>query len=140
MASNSIKIARHCLSSAAIASRAMRRSFIPPLNLAVQQVGNVGTNLRKFLANDFHMKSGMKCLIESFYRSIVDDAPLPIPYREILLTSRIMDAIFEQLNAKNVVVPPQQHRLCETGDARIMAGGGAFESKPEMEAANFCNR
>src|SRR5205809_676535 len=63
--------------------------FIAPLNLAVQQVGNVGTNLRKFLANDFHMKSGMKYLIESFYRSIVDDVPLPIPYREILLTSRI---------------------------------------------------
>jgi predicted dehydrogenase len=53
--------------------------FIPPLNLAVQQVGNVGTNMRKFLAGDFHMKSGMKYLIESFYASIVEDRPVPIP-------------------------------------------------------------
>ena len=45
------------------------------------------------------MKSGMKYLIESFYRSITDDAAVPIPYREILLTATIMDAIFEQLAA-----------------------------------------
>jgi hypothetical protein len=44
----------------------------------------------------------MKCLIESFYRSITDGAPLPISYREILLTSRIMDTIFEQLRTKSV--------------------------------------
>jgi hypothetical protein len=43
------------------------------------------------------MKSGMKFLIESFYRSIIDDKEPPIPYREIILTSRIMDAIFEQI-------------------------------------------
>ena len=43
------------------------------------------------------MDSGMKYLIESFYRSIREDAPVPIPYREILLTARIMDAIFDQL-------------------------------------------
>ena len=36
--------------------------FIPPMNLAAQQLGNVATNLRKFLGNDFHMKSGMKYL------------------------------------------------------------------------------
>ena len=72
--------------------------FIPPVNFAAQQLGNVATNLRKFLGNDFHMKSGMKYLIESFYRSIVDNLPPPIPYREILLTSRIMEQIFEQVS------------------------------------------
>jgi hypothetical protein len=46
------------------------------------------------------MKSGMKYLIESFYRSIIEDTPPPIPYREILLTARIMDAIFAQLNTQ----------------------------------------
>jgi hypothetical protein len=40
----------------------------------------------------------MKYLVESFYRSILQDAPVPIPYREILLTARIMDAIFDQLS------------------------------------------
>jgi predicted dehydrogenase len=71
--------------------------FIPPVALAKQYMGNLSTNLRTFLVNDFQMKSGMKYLIESFYRSIVDDTPVPIPYREILLTARIMDAIFAQL-------------------------------------------
>ena len=43
------------------------------------------------------MKSGMKFLIESFYRSILDGTPEPIPHREILLTARIMEAIFKSL-------------------------------------------
>jgi predicted dehydrogenase len=72
--------------------------FIPPVTTAKQYLGNLGANLRAFLARDFHMKSGMKYLIEGFYRSIVEDAPLPISYREILLTARLMDTIFAQLN------------------------------------------
>jgi len=72
--------------------------FLPPVMFAGQYLGNLKRNAGLFLARDFHMKSGMKYLIESFYRSIADDAPLPIPYREILLTARIMDAIFDQLN------------------------------------------
>jgi predicted dehydrogenase len=74
--------------------------FVPPMVIAKQQVGNVITNLRSFLARDFHMKSGMKYLIESFYDSIADDTPVPIPYREILLTARMMDMIFAQLEAQ----------------------------------------
>ena len=70
--------------------------FIPPVIFSKQYLGNLAHNVRLFLARDFHMKSGMKFLIESFYKSIVEDAPLPIPYREILLTTRIMDRIFEQ--------------------------------------------
>jgi predicted dehydrogenase len=73
--------------------------FFPPVLFAKQHLGNLITNVRLFLARDFHMDSGMKYLIESFYRSIREDAPVPIPYREILITTRIMDAIFEQLNA-----------------------------------------
>jgi predicted dehydrogenase len=70
---------------------------VPPAMFAKQYLGELGKNLRIFLARDFHMKAGMKYLIEGFYRSIVEGAPPPIPYREILLTSRIMDAIFVQL-------------------------------------------
>jgi predicted dehydrogenase len=72
--------------------------FIPPVIFAKQYLGNLVHNLHLFLVRDFHMKSGMKFLIESFYRSIVDGAPLPIPYREILLTARIMDEIFNQIS------------------------------------------
>ena len=71
--------------------------FIPPLYIARQHVGNVLSNAGRFLARDFHMKSGMKFLIESFYRSIVEDSPVPIPYDEILRTATIMDTIFDQL-------------------------------------------
>ncbi len=74
--------------------------FVPPVQLAKQHFENLITNVKLFMANDFHMDSGMKYLMESFYRSIREDAPVPIPYREILLTTRIMDEVFEQLEAK----------------------------------------
>jgi len=73
--------------------------FIPPLTLAGQHLGNLLRNGRSFLASDFHMESGKKYLIKSFYSSIVDRTPVPVPYGQILVTSRIMDAIFEQLSA-----------------------------------------
>jgi predicted dehydrogenase len=71
--------------------------FLPPLTFSRQYLGNLFTNVHKFLRNDFHPKAGMKFLIESFYRSIRDGSPVPISYNEILRTSRIMDAIFHQL-------------------------------------------
>jgi predicted dehydrogenase len=71
--------------------------FIPPVLFAKQHLRGILRNARLFLGRDFHMDAGMKVLIESFYRSIREDVPVPIPYREILLTSRIMDAIFDQL-------------------------------------------
>ncbi len=74
--------------------------FIPPAVFAEQYLGNMFTNIRTFVARDFHMKSGMKYLIESFYRSIIEDTRVPIPYREILLTARIMDMIFAQLDVQ----------------------------------------
>lgn len=74
--------------------------FAPSAIFAKQYLGNISGNLRKFLARDFHMKSGMKFLIESFHGSITEDAPLPIPYREIVLTAKIMDDIFAQIASR----------------------------------------
>jgi predicted dehydrogenase len=74
--------------------------FVPPFLFAKEYLGNVRVNAKSFLQKDFHMKSGMKYLIESFYRSIAESAPVPIPYREILLTARIMDSIFAKLDAR----------------------------------------
>jgi len=71
--------------------------FIPPVVFAKQHLGNLAGNVKLFLARDFHMDAGMQHLIERFYACIRDSGPLPIPYREILLTARIMDAIFEQV-------------------------------------------
>jgi predicted dehydrogenase len=75
-------------------------TFLPPVIMADQYLRNLFMNLRTFAARDFHMKSGMKYLIEAFYRAIVDGAPDPIPHHEILRTARIMDAIFIQLEPK----------------------------------------
>lgn len=83
--------------------------FVPPILDAKQYLGNLSTNLRTFLARDFHMKSGMKYLIESFYRSIVENKPTPIPYRQILLTARIMDAIFSQIDRDHLHVEPREN-------------------------------
>ncbi|OEU58231.1 MAG: hypothetical protein BA862_09295 [Desulfobulbaceae bacterium S3730MH12] len=73
--------------------------FVPPIILAKQYAANTINNVNHFLKNDFHMKSGMKFLIESLYRSVAYDTPPPIPYREIILTSRIMDSIFTQIRS-----------------------------------------
>jgi predicted dehydrogenase len=71
--------------------------FLPPVIYAKEYLANALGNLGHFIGNEFHMKSGMRFLIEAFYRSVREDAPLPIPYREILLTARIMDDIFQQI-------------------------------------------
>jgi predicted dehydrogenase len=71
--------------------------FLPPLIFARQHCSNFVGNTKLFLRRDFQMDSGMRYLIEAFYESIREDGPVPIPYREILVTARIMDAIFEQI-------------------------------------------
>ena len=71
--------------------------FIPPVLYAKQYLVNAGHNIKKFIKRDFHFESGRKFLIESFYRSVTESSPLPISYREILLTSKIMDSIFAQI-------------------------------------------
>ncbi len=75
------------------------RYFIPPLGYAKQYVGNFSRNLKKFVKKDFHLPNdaALKTLIESFYNSIAGNAPLPLSYKEILLTSKIMDDIFAQI-------------------------------------------
>lgn len=78
--------------------------LVPPAQFAAQHLGNLRMNLAAFLARDLYLQSGMKHLIELFYRSIVEGAPVPIPYREIVLTARIMDSIFAQVGKKRELV------------------------------------
>lgn len=75
------------------------RYFFPPLEYAKQYLGNFGRNFNKFMMKDFHLPNdaGLKTLITSFYRSVLNNAPLPLSYREILLTTKIMDDIFNQI-------------------------------------------
>jgi hypothetical protein len=69
------------------------------VSLARSYGRNLLQNVAAFLKSDFHQDAGMKTLIERFYRSIQFGEPLPIPYREILLTAEIMDEIFGQLRS-----------------------------------------
>ncbi len=68
----------------------------PPLVHAGQCLGNFARNAFNILRWRMHQDSGMKELIERFHASLPLDRPPPIPYREILLTARIMDMLFEQ--------------------------------------------
>jgi predicted dehydrogenase len=71
--------------------------FIPPLDKAREHLRNAGVNVTNFLRRRLYQDFGMKELIERFYNSIrLKEAP-PIPYREIVLTARIMDEIFAQI-------------------------------------------
>jgi len=71
--------------------------FIPLRHYARQYRKAMTANARLFLKRDFHMKSGLKRLVELFYRSVEENTSVPIPYREILLTATIMDSLFDQI-------------------------------------------
>ena len=88
---------------------------VPPISTAIQYVGNITRNTRTFLKRDFQMKAGMKFLIESFYRSIVASQPEPISHREIVLTARIMEQIFAQLDRRLA----QEVKLSTLGEPAI---------------------
>jgi len=72
--------------------------FIPPLKNAREHLRNAGCNVINFLRRRRYQDFGMKELIERFYNSIRLRGEPPIPYREIILTSRIMDEIFSQIH------------------------------------------
>ena len=61
-------------------------------------------NMKKFVMMQFHYEAGRKHLIEKFYNSVLEGKPLPISYREIILTSKIMDKIFTSLNKKQTII------------------------------------
>jgi predicted dehydrogenase len=71
--------------------------FIPPRLYAKRYKANSRHNITKFLKREFNFEEGRKILIESFYRAIQSGEPLPISYREIMLTAKIMDSIFTQI-------------------------------------------
>lgn len=71
--------------------------FVPPLKNAWEHLRNARLNVANVLRWRLYQDFGMKELIDRFYNSIRLSGPLPIPYREIILTARIMDEIFAQV-------------------------------------------
>jgi hypothetical protein len=92
--------------------------FIPPLRHAREHLRNARRNALHFLRQRLYQDAGMKELIERFYQSIRQKGPPPIPYREILLTTRIMDEIFAQIYPSPQPVPAVAvaERLLQTAD------------------------
>jgi predicted dehydrogenase len=90
--------------------------FVPPIMIANECVRNSLRNVRLFLAGDFHIDSGKKYLIEAFYKAIVNQTSVPIAYKEILMTSRIMDSIFDQVASRL----PADQPICP--DVQLTAG------------------
>jgi predicted dehydrogenase len=70
--------------------------FVPPVIHAREHLRNARSNIANFVRRRLHQDSGLKELIERFYRRVRNEAPDPIPYREIALTSRILEEIFSQ--------------------------------------------
>jgi predicted dehydrogenase len=82
--------------------------FIPPLRNAGEHLQNARRNIANFVSQKLYQDSGMTELIGRFYQSIRLSAPPPIPYREILLTARIMDEIFTQIYAHSSMPAHEQ--------------------------------
>jgi predicted dehydrogenase len=76
--------------------------FIPPLKDAREHLRNARLNLTNFVRRRLYQDFGMKELVERFYNSIRKESPPPIPYREIILTARIMDEIFAQIYPERI--------------------------------------
>ena len=70
---------------------------IPSFNEACEHLRNACLNLSDFIHRRLYQDFGMKELIERLYNSITEQKSPPIPYREIILTARIMDEIFAQI-------------------------------------------
>ena len=71
--------------------------LIPPIWQGRQFFANAWNNFKNIARRRLHQDSGMKDLTELFYASIRTDGAPPIPYREIILTARIMEEIFNQV-------------------------------------------
>jgi len=76
--------------------------WIPALFLAGALVSQGLSNVSRFLHSDFQFFAGMRRLMSLFFDSIVDDTPVPIPYRDILRISQLMDEIFRQVREQTL--------------------------------------
>jgi hypothetical protein len=76
--------------------------LLPPIRTAREYFKNALRNGREIVSRKLYNDSGMKELIERFHASVREGSAPPIPYREILLTAKIMDEIFRQIGTEAV--------------------------------------
>ena len=84
--------------------------FIPPLLNASEYLKNAVKNVAGFTTRKLYQDSGMTELIRRFYQSICLGAAPPIPYREVVLTARIMEEVFAQIYPGTGASSPAESR------------------------------
>lgn len=77
----------------------------PPLVAAREHLVNGWRNLIGILRQDIYQDSGMTALIDRFHAAVSAGGPPPIPYREVLLTARIMDVVFASMHEAGQALP-----------------------------------
>jgi predicted dehydrogenase len=93
--------------------------FIPSLKYAREHARNAALSLTNFIRRRLYQDFGMKELIERFYNSIRRGDPLPIPYREIILTAKIMDEIFVQIYPNRLQSP--ETTQADESDSKLLS-------------------
>lgn len=88
--------------------------FLPQIEMGKQYVGNTIGNIKKFMRKDFHMGHSRRFLTQAFYKSISENSAVPLSYKSILVTAKIMDIIFDQLDAKNHPVQKEEGEFLES--------------------------
>ncbi len=76
--------------------------LVPAFSQAKQYLKEGRRNVRRFARSDFHFFAGLNTLISRFYDSIINSSPVPIPYRDILRISAMMDEIFVQIDQETI--------------------------------------
>jgi predicted dehydrogenase len=71
--------------------------LLPPFESGWQHLRQATHNAREFAGSHFQFFAGMNRLLSLFYKCIVHDTPVPIPYAEMLRVSQIMDEISKQV-------------------------------------------
>lgn len=70
---------------------------VPAFQHGARFLSQGAKNVARFAKSDFHFFSGLNRLIKSFYQSIENNGPPPIPYNDILRVSAWLDEIFRQV-------------------------------------------
>jgi predicted dehydrogenase len=74
--------------------------LVPAFEQALQFAREGGKNVLRFARSDFHYFAGLRHLLALYYRSIRGGGPPPVPYRDILRISEMIDEIVRQTSGE----------------------------------------
>jgi predicted dehydrogenase len=71
--------------------------LLPPFKSSLESFRQGTHNVREFVGSQFSYFAGLNRLLSLFYKCILEDTPVPIPYAEIVRVSEIIDEISAQV-------------------------------------------